>query len=114
VEAKGITEEAHIVLQCLSHFNVMDWQVNGPHLEECSNKIFYDDQVLRAVRTMRVEKKRPTWAIFACQMFIDTRRELGAQVGQGLEDLRNEGRRLKKSWNQCLETGKDKSDQQIS
>jgi hypothetical protein len=107
MDAKGVTEEEHVILQCLSHFNVMDWQVNGPDLEHCSGEICFDDHVLRAVRTMRVEKKRPTWAIFACQVFIDTRRELGGQVSRGLEDLRNEGRWLKASWNQCLETGKD-------
>jgi hypothetical protein len=104
---EGIHEDEHILLQCLSHFNIVDWQLNGPQSHETGNEIFLDDQVLRAVRKMRVDKKFPTWAVFACQIFVDIRRELDKQVSHGYEDLRNEASWLLKSWAECLDTGKE-------
>jgi hypothetical protein len=107
MEGKGISVEEHDLLQCMSHFNILDWRFNDPDFSKDMDDIFIDDHVLRAVRTMRAGKKFPTWAIFACQVFVDTRRELGAQLDQGFEDFKKNGVWLLESWKNCLETGKD-------
>jgi hypothetical protein len=85
---QGVTEDEHILLQCLSHLNIVDWHLNGMKHKGIWNEIFLEDQVLRAVRTMRLERKFPTWVVFACQILVDTRREIGTQLGEGLQDLR--------------------------
>jgi hypothetical protein len=107
MDGKGYSNDEHSLLQCLSHFNIIDLQLNDPQFKERMRDIFLDDQVLRAVRTMRVEKRFPTWAIFACQVFVDTRRELGLQLGKGFDDLGKQGGWLLQAWANCLETGKE-------
>jgi hypothetical protein len=107
MDGKGLMSDEHSLLQCLSHFNILDWRFNDSDPNKDMDDIFIDDHVLRAVRTMRVEKKFPTWTIFACQVFVDTRRELGAQLDKGFEDFKNHGAWLMGAWNDCLETGKD-------
>ena len=101
-----VTEDEHMLLQCLSHFNIMDWQLNDHRPEGSQKGIFLEDQVLQAVRIMRVERKFPTWVVFACQILVDTRRELGTQVDQGCKNLKRQGAWLMEAWNKCLETGK--------
>jgi hypothetical protein len=107
MDGKGLMSDEHNLLQCLSHFNILDWRFNDHDPNKDMDEIFFDDHVLRAVRMMRVEKKFPTWAIFACQVFVDTRRELGAQLDKGFEDFKKHGVWLMGAWNDCLETGKD-------
>lgn len=106
MHGKGVAQDEHILLQCLSHFNILDWRLNGPQGAKRGSEIVFDDQVLRPVRTMRVEKRFPTWAVFACQIFVDTRRELGPHLDRGFEDLKKQGSWLLQTWNDCLETGK--------
>jgi hypothetical protein len=64
-----------------------------------------EDKILSAVHTMKVDQEFPTWAIFACQVFVDTQRELGTHVADGFEDLQNQGRWLLRSWLNYLQTG---------
>jgi hypothetical protein len=56
---------------------------------------------------MRVDKTFPTWAVFACQVFVDTRRELDPQLGKGFEDFSKQGGWLLQFWTSCLNTGKE-------
>jgi len=107
MEGKGISDEEHVFMQCLSHLNMLDWQLNEPEYENNRGEVYMNDQVLRAVRTMRKDKEFPTWAILACQVFVDTQRELGSRLDQGYEDLKKQGLWMLQAWHDCLETGKD-------
>jgi hypothetical protein len=107
MDGKGVSEEEHSLLQCLSHFSVLDQELNGPVDENGTVEKFFDDQVLQAIRTMKVEAKFPTWAIFACQIFVDTRRELGSHLGRGFENVQEQGSWLLETWEKFLETRKD-------
>jgi hypothetical protein len=78
MDMQGVTEDEHILLPSLSHLNIVDWCFKGIKQEGVWTNVFVEDQVLRAVRTMRTERKFPTWVVFACQISVDTRRELGA------------------------------------
>lgn len=105
MEGMGISDEEHTLLQCLSHLNIVDCQTDGIVFKE-KMEICLDDHILRAVRLMRVEKKFPTWAVFACQVFVDTRRELGSCLASGFQDLQEQGKWLLNTWTRCIETGK--------
>lgn len=79
------SKEEETLVQCLSHFNILDKVFND--LRNTTHSIV-EDQILRAIHTMRIDQKFPTWAIFACQVFVDTQRELGTHVTDGFEDFR--------------------------
>jgi hypothetical protein len=49
MDARGASDEEHNFLQCLSHINVIDRQLNDPQFNQGIEDIFLDDQVLRAV-----------------------------------------------------------------
>jgi hypothetical protein len=103
MKGKHFSDEEHYLFQCLSHFNMMDHQTQQPvHNEKIHNVL--NDQILRAVHIMRVGKKFPTWAIFACQIFVDTRRELGSHLARGFHDLQQQGLWIRKVWANCLKT----------
>lgn len=106
MHGRDFSEDEHILLQSLSHLNMLDWQLNEPEYDTDRGKVFLQDKLLEAVRLMRKNKHFPTWAIFACQSFVDTRRELGAQLARGFDDFVKQGSRLIQAWNDCLESGK--------
>jgi hypothetical protein len=107
MDGKGVPEEEHMLLQCLTHFGMIDHRQPGT-LDKKGNEVdSFNDHIQRAIHTMRVEKKFPTWAIFACQVFVDARRELGPHLARGLQDLQEQGSWLIQTWAKCIETGKN-------
>jgi hypothetical protein len=103
----GIAEEEHILLQCLTHFNFIDQRLPGSLTNEGKEVESSNDLIQRAIDIMRMDKKFPTWAVFACQVFVDTRRELGLSISRGFQDLQKQGSWLLRTWANCLETGKN-------
>lgn len=89
---------------CISHLNVLDFQLDIRACATTDDSVFREDQILRAVHTMRVERIIPTWTVLALQILVETRRELGTHLSRGLEDLREAWAWLHPTWTACLDT----------
>ncbi|KAF2119827.1 hypothetical protein BDV96DRAFT_595451 [Lophiotrema nucula] len=97
-----LSQDEETLLRCLSLFSLMD---------ECSGNLKglrkpYSDNVLEAVAYIRENQTIPTWAVFAVQLFIDTRRVLRHDTSRGLRDLRDTALWLRESLNSCEEHAK--------
>ncbi|KAH8732430.1 hypothetical protein GQ44DRAFT_821706 [Phaeosphaeriaceae sp. PMI808] len=77
-------------LQCLIHIHLLIKFVDDKKSRNNDSSIFETDQILQAARIMERGEKFPTWAVFACQVFIDTIWELDTKVVQGFQDLKKE------------------------
>ncbi|KAH7400805.1 hypothetical protein DE146DRAFT_735824 [Phaeosphaeria sp. MPI-PUGE-AT-0046c] len=104
--SRKIPEDVCDFCQCINHLDALDLQLKIEGSITPDDSVFREDQILRAVHTMGAEKKFPTWAVFAMQIFIDTRRELGAHLSRGLEDLREAWAWLGPAWTECLDVDK--------
>lgn len=61
------------LLKCLSLFGVVMENFNGN---------FYHDQLIEGLYIVRQENVVYTWVVFAVQLFVDTRRVVGPELGR--------------------------------
>jgi hypothetical protein len=103
---KQWTEDETVLLKCLSLLGMEDFINRKAPAEYRKHFILGVDQIFQAVGIMREEKKFPTWAIFAVQLFVDTLRELKGRTEQCFSEFQRNADIIKHAITRCIEFGK--------
>lgn len=101
-----IPGEGKTLLKCLSLIGLLDAFFGKITDQRADINPVHADQMLRAVSTMRKDRKVYTWTLFAVQLFVDTQHELGLEVARGLADLRKDGKWILQVLGEGLEMSK--------
>jgi len=93
-----ITNDEEISLNCLSLIGLLLDAVNG-------EKVFDEDQLIKAISVTRKDKKIYTWVVFAFQLFIDTRRVVGTELDRCIKEFHSIQEWISATTKQSLQFG---------